>query len=490
LFESTGDGHLTVAETTAIQNDKFNARMVHQGRDHKDEFSPELKQGKYDFERPYTEGERQLLWDAIRRHPLPTPVYADHAGYILDGHEVYPLFRRLQTELRDRYPAFDFPVYEIDVSEWTDDRIRWLVRTLNVNRRHFQSARERKAAVKEYIKLDPWVSGRALAAKCGVDRTTIDDYRTEMVAGGEIPPPERITGRDGKCYRPVPGSQIARYLTVRSAIEQQPDKYKDLERLLAKPNRPVGIKSAFNAYEKRLQLSCVEVDRPSQGNISFGDKVLCGDCREMLPRLPSRAFDAIITDPVFGLGFDYRGGKEPIDRDPDAYWAFLGPIYDEFVRLLKPGGFLALCLARAYEDHFKQWFGADVHKFIHCHQNLSLACLRPITYAWSPVVTKYVPGAPPLTPRRRPDEASISLDWHVSNDNNLRELRQHHPCPLSYDLCERLVKSYVIENGVVLDPFCGTGQVPLACKRNGRHYCGIEIDEEYCRFAQDRLSKG
>jgi site-specific DNA-methyltransferase (adenine-specific) len=448
----------------------------------------ELRQGRYHFERPYTADERQLLWDAIQRHPLPTPVYADQEGYILDGHEVYPLFRRLQTEFAHQYPTFDFPVYEIDVSRWTGEQIRWLVRTLNINRRHFQSAKERKLAVKEYIKLDPWVSGRTLAAKCGVDRTTIDDYRAEMVAGGELPPPDRVKGQDGKSYRPVPGSLITKYLAVKRAIEQEPGKYQDLERLLAKPNKPVGIRCAFNAYQKRLELANVQVDRPPPGHLGFWDKVFCGDCRQVLPRLPSRAFHAVITDPPFGLGFVYRGGKEPIDRDPDAYWAFLGPVYAELLRLLQPGGFLALCLAREYEGHFSRWFGEAVHKFVHCHQCLSAACLRPITYAWSPVLIQYRPGPFPLTPQSRPDADSISLDWHVSSDTDLRELRQHHPCPLSYGLCERLVKSYVVEGGVVLDPFCGTGQLPLACKRNGRHYCGIEIDEEYYRLAKDRLS--
>jgi site-specific DNA-methyltransferase (adenine-specific) len=39
----------------------------------------------------------------------------------------------------------------------------------------------------------------------------------------------------------------------------------------------------------------------------------------------------------------------------------------------------------------------------------------------------------------------------------------------------------------VLDPFCGTGTTMLAAMKCGRNSIGIEIDEEYCRLALNRL---
>ena len=41
---------------------------------------------------------------------------------------------------------------------------------------------------------------------------------------------------------------------------------------------------------------------------------------------------------------------------------------------------------------------------------------------------------------------------------------------------------------VVLDPFCGTGSVCIAARDMGRDYIGIEISEEYCRLAEERLN--
>lgn len=42
---------------------------------------------------------------------------------------------------------------------------------------------------------------------------------------------------------------------------------------------------------------------------------------------------------------------------------------------------------------------------------------------------------------------------------------------------------------VVLDPFVGSGTTAVVAKRMGRHYIGIEISNEYCEIAEDRIRK-
>jgi DNA modification methylase len=45
------------------------------------------------------------------------------------------------------------------------------------------------------------------------------------------------------------------------------------------------------------------------------------------------------------------------------------------------------------------------------------------------------------------------------------------------------------EDGVVLDPFFGAGTTGLVAMELGRRYIGIDLSEEYCRMAFERLSK-
>ena len=41
--------------------------------------------------------------------------------------------------------------------------------------------------------------------------------------------------------------------------------------------------------------------------------------------------------------------------------------------------------------------------------------------------------------------------------------------------------------GIILDPFCGSGTTCVAAKMMGRNYIGIDISEEYCEIARERL---
>ena len=55
------------------------------------------------------------------------------------------------------------------------------------------------------------------------------------------------------------------------------------------------------------------------------------------------------------------------------------------------------------------------------------------------------------------------------------------------ELCEMVILAGSPKGGVVLDPFCGSGTACMVAKNLGRKYIGIDIVEEYCRMAAERL---
>ena len=65
--------------------------------------------------------------------------------------------------------------------------------------------------------------------------------------------------------------------------------------------------------------------------------------------------------------------------------------------------------------------------------------------------------------------------------------QNNHPTVKPIALMEYLVKLVSREGQVVLDPFMGSGTTGMACKRLGREFIGIEIDEEYFKIAQARI---
>ena len=56
-------------------------------------------------------------------------------------------------------------------------------------------------------------------------------------------------------------------------------------------------------------------------------------------------------------------------------------------------------------------------------------------------------------------------------------------------LIERLVKASSSPGDLVLDPFTGVGTCPVVCKRLGRDFIGIEIDNEFVQEAVSRLKE-
>jgi DNA modification methylase len=62
-----------------------------------------------------------------------------------------------------------------------------------------------------------------------------------------------------------------------------------------------------------------------------------------------------------------------------------------------------------------------------------------------------------------------------------------HPYEKPFSLIERLVRIYTKTGDLVLDPFCGSGTVPLVCKSLGRSCLGIEKEKEYFELAEARI---
>lgn len=51
-----------------------------------------------------------------------------------------------------------------------------------------------------------------------------------------------------------------------------------------------------------------------------------------------------------------------------------------------------------------------------------------------------------------------------------------------------LVRLVTPENGIVLDPFMGSGSTALGCIRENRNYIGVELSEEYRQIAMERIA--
>jgi len=63
-----------------------------------------------------------------------------------------------------------------------------------------------------------------------------------------------------------------------------------------------------------------------------------------------------------------------------------------------------------------------------------------------------------------------------------------HPTPKPIDLMSWLIKVYTPPKGIVLDPFMGSGSTGVAALLTDRRFLGIDKEETYVKFAEERLN--
>ena len=63
-----------------------------------------------------------------------------------------------------------------------------------------------------------------------------------------------------------------------------------------------------------------------------------------------------------------------------------------------------------------------------------------------------------------------------------------HPAPFPEELPHRLIQLYTFNDDVVLDPFVGSGTACLSAIKDKRNYVGYDIDSEYVKLAERRIS--
>jgi len=211
------------------------------------------------------------------------------------------------------------------------------------------------------------------------------------------------------------------------------------------------------------------------------------DCREWFAYAPPcLQVNLLLTDPPYGVGFDY--GTEYEDKhsaygDMLCSWLPLAESMSESCAVFQsarnvtwwhpwfsPREYRLIAIPKS----FVQWTGAQIQ------------WSTDYVLVWK--VGRESTGVQKAEPKRMHTD-NTPRDWFVSSDSCIVGTRPDHPCPRPMDMMVFLVDLLSQPGYLILDPFMGSGTTLRAAKDLGRRAIGIEIEEKYCEIAAKRLSQ-
>jgi site-specific DNA-methyltransferase (adenine-specific) len=254
----------------------------------------------------------------------------------------------------------------------------------------------------------------------------------------------------------------------------------------------------------------------------FINKVIVGDCVEVMKKFEANSIDLVVTSPPYDNIRDYKGFSLDLHQTGI-----------QIHRVLKEGGIAVVVLQdqtinfgktlttfRTIVDWcdnigFKLWetviykkHGAEgawwKHRFRVDHEYIPifLKGKKPNYFNKEPikVPSKWAGvtmtgGGTRLTNGKTIKTKKITINptkcrgtiWDYTTCGDGSRLKHQHPATFPDKLPYDFIQVFCPPEGIVLDPFCGSGTTLVAAKKLGRKYIGIDIAEDYCNIAEQRL---
>jgi DNA modification methylase len=193
-----------------------------------------------------------------------------------------------------------------------------------------------------------------------------------------------------------------------------------------------------------------------------------------MPRLDG-VFDAIITDPPYGIGFKYD-----IHADASIGYAQFMQKFIEIASLkaVKNVPFF-VWQAMLNAPIWYKWFPDQFRIFAACKGFVQFMPTA-IQFSWDPVIFwGDVKNEPSVYFKDYNEQRKAPFGAYRTSIN--------HPCPRPIEQVIYIVLLATRKGDLILDPFMGSGTTLLAAQNEGRQATGIDLSEEYCKIAVERL---
>lgn len=209
-------------------------------------------------------------------------------------------------------------------------------------------------------------------------------------------------------------------------------------------------------------------------------QIYLADCRDVLPLIEPGAADLVLTDPPYNAINRASGGLRSFDKgDADALPVDVAEIAPMLVRAAS-GSIYVWCSDEQYTDWTQAFKDAGLTTRI-CAWWKSNPSPMNGQYLWL--------SALELCVFARKTGAYFGLHCEHPVWKGPIARKTDHPTPKPEWLMRTLIEASSPVNGLVVDPYMGSGTTLVAAKELGRRAIGIELSEAYCEIAVRRLQQ-
>ena len=258
------------------------------------------------------------------------------------------------------------------------------------------------------------------------------------------------------------------------------------------------------------------VDGKVQSAQEVTDRTILGDTFTVLPLLPEKSVDLLVADPPYNLTKSF-GDRTFSRKKEEEYEAYTRKWLSLAMPLLKEDASVYICC----DWETSLVIGRILPEFLRVRNRITWQREKGrgaganwkngMEDIWFATRSRnYTFHLDAVKQRRRViapyRQDGKPKDWVESESGNFRDTcpsnfwdditipfwsmpeNTAHPTQKPEKLIAKLILASSDPGDVILDPFLGSGTTSVAAKKLGRHYIGIEINEQYAVWAEQRLA--
>ncbi len=243
--------------------------------------------------------------------------------------------------------------------------------------------------------------------------------------------------------------------------------------------------------------------------LELSNRIICGDCIEVLGEISEPFADLVFADPPFNIGYQYDQHQDNMDDEEYVDWT--RNWMSVCKKVLKPNGSFYIAIGDDFAANVKviadelglfmrNWiiwhytFGQQTkNKFARSHTHIFYLVKDAKSFTFNDHAVR-VPSDRQLiyNDRRANPKGKMPNDvWDEFSRvcGTFKERQGWHPCQMPESLLTRIIVASSNPGDCVLDPFSGSGTTAAVAYQLGRDYVGIDVSEEYVRNANERLEE-